>query len=571
MSFALLAGSLSLGILSLTGAQQANEGSLIGSAVVVSSVDRPNQALWSVTCVSPTDCWAVGSSYGNFNTPSQTLIFHWNGMVWQVVESANTSSSESNGLSSVACTSPSHCFALGGGPQHALIEEWNGSTWSIVDPANGTDFLSAVACSSASQCWAVGVGGSAGFQQPLFEQWNGHVWASITPIVSYGNSGLEAVTCISDSDCSAVGYYSGRALVMHWDGTGWQPSGIVGGGSLAQDQLSSVACVSSGSCHGVGTHYYFLNHQLFVRTLAARSFGTGWIRVDSADTNDSGVLHGIACTSSVDCWAVGASNAAGGQGLIERWNGNVWVIAASPILSQRYDLNSVTCNSAADCWAVGSYNSVSGFSQALFERWDGNRWSVYSPTNPPLLDAVSQMTNGVRSFGINLPLTGMPGIETRAGPNGNYSIIFTFVNNISSCGIAGTRGAGVIAGPNANQCTMNVTGVINGQTFSVRLDNVTDFLNNTGNITVPVAFLIGDTNADGFVDAIDVSQTKSQSGSSVTSSNFREDVNVDGFIDAIDVALVKSKSGTVLSSSSSSLKPASSAPKSKPRKSSRSQ
>jgi hypothetical protein len=83
--------------------------------------------------------------------------------------------------------------------------------------------------------------------------------------------------------------------------------------------------------------------------------------------------------------------------------------------------------------------------------------------------------------------------------------------------------------------------------------------------------LVGDTNADAFVDSIDTAQTKSQSGNAVSNSNFREDVNVDGFIDAIDVALVKSKSGTVLSSSSSSPKPASSAPKSKPRKSSRSQ
>jgi hypothetical protein len=58
--------------------------------------------------------------------------------------------------------------------------------------------------------------------------------------------------------------------------------------------------------------------------------------------------------------------------------------------------------------------------------------------------------------------------------------------------------------------------------------------------------LVGDTNADHFADAVDVSQTKSQSGNAVTGSNFREDVNVDGFVDAVDVSLVKSKSGTAL-------------------------
>jgi len=56
--------------------------------------------------------------------------------------------------------------------------------------------------------------------------------------------------------------------------------------------------------------------------------------------------------------------------------------------------------------------------------------------------------------------------------------------------------------------------------------------------------LIGDTNGDGTVNSADIGQTKSQSGQSVSVSNFREDVNADGFINSADIALVKSKSGT---------------------------
>jgi hypothetical protein len=48
------------------------------------------------------------------------------------------------------------------------------------------------------------------------------------------------------------------------------------------------------------------------------------------------------------------------------------------------------------------------------------------------------------------------------------------------------------------------------------------------------------------VDSADISQTKSQSGRAVTSTNFREDLNVDGAIDSADISLVKSKSGTGL-------------------------
>ena len=65
---------------------------------------------------------------------------------------------------------------------------------------------------------------------------------------------------------------------------------------------------------------------------------------------------------------------------------------------------------------------------------------------------------------------------------------------------------------------------------------MTDVAGNISNsVSATMAVLVGDTNADRFVDAVDVSQIKSQSGNAVTSSNFREDVNVDGFIDAVDV------------------------------------
>ncbi len=58
--------------------------------------------------------------------------------------------------------------------------------------------------------------------------------------------------------------------------------------------------------------------------------------------------------------------------------------------------------------------------------------------------------------------------------------------------------------------------------------------------------LIGDTTSDGFVNSADIAQTKSQSGTAVTNSNFREDVTVDGNLNSGDIALVKSKSGTAL-------------------------
>jgi hypothetical protein len=54
----------------------------------------------------------------------------------------------------------------------------------------------------------------------------------------------------------------------------------------------------------------------------------------------------------------------------------------------------------------------------------------------------------------------------------------------------------------------------------------------------------GDINANKTVNSTDVSQTKAQSGASLTNANFRADVNVTNSINSSDVSLVKSRSGT---------------------------
>ena len=167
---------------------------------------------------------------------------------------------------------------------------------------------------------------------------------------------------------------------------------------------------------------------------------------------------------------------------------------------------------------------------------------------------VSRKIHGrVGAFDINLPLTGTRGIECRTGgANGDYTMVFQFANALSSVGSASvTTGTGSVAssgiGLNTHEYIVNLTGVTDAQYIAVTLTNVQDSVGNSGNVTGPqMGVLIGDTSADKFCDAVDVSQTKSQSGQPVTPSNFREDVNFDGFIDAVDTSLVKSKSGTAL-------------------------
>jgi len=67
-------------------------------------------------------------------------------------------------LLGVSCVSATDCLAVGdqtnlsSGRSLTLVESWNGSTWSTVPSptANGDNFLSGVSCTSAGFCAAVG-------------------------------------------------------------------------------------------------------------------------------------------------------------------------------------------------------------------------------------------------------------------------------------------------------------------------------------------------------------------------------------------------------------------------------
>ncbi len=143
-----------------------------------------------------------------------------------------------------------------------------------------------------------------------------------------------------------------------------------------------------------------------------------------------------------------------------------------------------------------------------------------------------------------MPLTGTPGVEDRL--SSTYSIVLTFNNGPITSGTATvTAGTGTAGSPtfSGNTMTVPLTGVSNAQTLTLTVNNVNGLLPTA---SVNLSFLIGDTTADGTVNAGDIGQTKSQSGNAVTASNFREDVTVDGSINAGDIGLVKSESGTGL-------------------------
>jgi hypothetical protein len=372
--------------------------SIVASADAVPDFDYLN----GITCVSATDCWAVGI-YFTATGASKTLTEHWNGTSWSLIASPNASTTEPNELDDVTCVSGSDCWAVGyyGGNdliEKELIEHWNGTSWTIVSApaANATDenFLYGVRCISASDCWAVG-----NTDGTLIEHWNGTAWAIVTsPNIDATQNYLYDVTCTSPSDCWAVGYYTNdnkfyETLIEHWNGTSWS---IVDSPNAAAivSVLNAVTCASASDCWGVGYYYDGTNSQ----TLIEHWDGITWSIVTSPNTStiQDNSLSDVTCASVSNCWAVGSyvNDSFHDQTLIEHWNGTSWSIVTSPNSSatEFNELTGVSCTSPANCWAVGTIIPA-GASKALIEHWDGASWSIVPSPSTGTLQ--SNYLNGI--------------------------------------------------------------------------------------------------------------------------------------------------------------------------------
>src|SRR5882757_3191561 len=323
---------------------------------------------------------------------------------WSIVSSPNTSATQHNALRGVTCVSASECWAVGyylsDNAAQTLIERWDGTSWSIVSSPNTSatqsNFLLGVTCMSASECWAVGYYYNDNvISQTLIERWDGTSWAIVSsPNTSTADyNSLSGVTCVSASECWAVGYYYtgdnfvDQTLIERWDGTSWS---IVNSPNTntQSNVLLGVTCGSASECWAVGD-YAFTGSVL--QTLIERWDGTSWEIVSSPNTSttQSNLLYSVTCGPASDCWAVGyyivdaVSNL--NQTLIERWDGTSWTIVSSPNTSatQSNLLYGVTCGSMPDCWAVGYYYNASGVAQTLALRYTASPTPTPTPTGTP--------------------------------------------------------------------------------------------------------------------------------------------------------------------------------------------
>jgi hypothetical protein len=217
-------------------------------------------------------CTAVGSYKGSEGT-YHPLVERWNGSAWSLQSAPNPiEGTAQNAMLGVSCAGASSCVAVGEAAGKPVAETWNGSTWSSSPapprPAGAKSAtFAAVSCGSIRSCTAVGNSSEgAGTEKALAERWNGSAWSIVTtpaPAGAKGFVGLTDVACLSPNACFAAGAYAAevsggaptsvKSLVEGWEGTEWSVLTSPNLAGQAYNALAGIACSTSIDCTAVGS------------------------------------------------------------------------------------------------------------------------------------------------------------------------------------------------------------------------------------------------------------------------------------------------------------------------------
>jgi hypothetical protein len=405
--------------------------------------------LTKVVALSSDDTWILGStSQGNSlqgNSGREfPLLEHWDGNVWNIVPTADTSplirqllhkigggqANESVILSDLTVLSTRSIWAVGNisvqkiepGPASTalpnlamvqsaglpLIEHWDGTAWQIaanppiaslpsampISFNRSGGMLSSISAVAANDIWVIGT-------QPVF-----------TPIATSGNVPGGFMLPITNGP-----------LVEHWNGESWKIVDLPA--SLQHERLLSIQAISATDVWAFGTEQQFLlsdfitlkpyilppgSNQIVLAGIpqAAPSHlvhwnGQTWSTMSlPSNLGKKGLLLDVAAIADTDIWAIGESNLPGskqsGLAAIEHWDGQTWsALTAWPQMHAKgTDLKQITVIGPENVWVTGS----TGTHQPFMAHWDGKVWKVVVPTSPAYGSTKSLAVAGQRAWAL---------------------------------------------------------------------------------------------------------------------------------------------------------------------------
>jgi hypothetical protein len=203
-------------------------------------------------------------------------------------------------------------------------------------------------------------------------------------------------------------------------------------------------------------------------------------------------------------------------------------------------ITSVSDNTGADVAYAATFN----FDPSRGEHEEDVYYVRVAPSTSGinLVSAASRLTHGTAgTFDVNMPLTGVSGVECRSAST--YNAVFTFDAPVTSgqvTVIGGTATVGAITF-SGNSMTAQLTGVTSAEIVTLHTQNINGDGQPHGD--VQFGFLVGDSDADRVVRKPDQTLVQGQLNQPVTSANFREDLTADGRIKNADVNVVKANKG----------------------------
>lgn len=362
----------------------------------VSGATAVNNELLGITAISANDVWTVGWAQDP-QGPSyvkRTLIEHFDGSTWNIVQSPNPLTDINSVLRSVSGKSANDVWAVGAShngrlPSRTLIEHWDGTQWSIVaspSPDTQLNELHGVAVVSANDIWAVGYRGGTNNETPLetfILHWDGTRWIQVpSPNISGVANQLFGVTAIAANDIWAVGFAGGAPLAMRWNGSVWNIVPVDRDSGLSSEKLTAVSGTAANDVWAVGDGKGIFSTQTFatIRHWDGARWSAKVCYAASGSNPPDGYeggrpdayFTGVAAAASNDVWAVGVR---GSGPMILHWDGQAWTTVTHPrAFPNAATLRAVTTSSGGSAWSVGIEIEVSPSGSVTPERTLVNKY-----------------------------------------------------------------------------------------------------------------------------------------------------------------------------------------------------
>jgi hypothetical protein len=302
---------------------------------VPSPVGAAENQLNGIACPEPDACVAVGA-VGPTRGVFSTEALGWNGRAWHVQKIPTLPGA---GLNGVTCVSDTDCVAVGGSNAGTLAEHWNGEHWTVQSTPNPSGApapaLNGVSCTAARSCIAVGASFDAsGNPTGTFaERWNGARWKlQRTPTQHTSGAILVSVWCTSAAACVATGGTNAGTLTERLNGATWRVLRTPNQPGTQGDFFNSVSCTSLSACTGAGEASAGSGRP--TQTLAERWNGAKWRIQPTPLLPGIGLLNNFAaaCPAPSACIAAGGfeNDGPGAKTLTERWRGGTSTAQTTP-------------------------------------------------------------------------------------------------------------------------------------------------------------------------------------------------------------------------------------------------